>query len=52
MLNMDFRFQLFILLHHSRVDFHLIWEFNILKSSWVESFLTEAIFEKKKKDGI
>lgn len=43
---MDFRFQLFILLHHSGVDFHLIWGFNILQSS---SCLTEAILGKKER---
>lgn len=48
MLNTDFRFQLFILLHRSGVDFHLIWD--ILKSSWVKGFLTEAILGEKKKE--
>lgn len=44
MLNTDFRFQLFILLHHIVLDFHLIWDFNILKSSWVKGLFNWGIF--------
>lgn len=47
MLNTDFRFPLFILLHHSGVDFHSIWNLNIFELSWVKSFLAQAVLEKK-----
>lgn len=48
MLNTDFSFQLFILLHHSGVDFHFTGNLNIFELSWVKSFLAEVVLKKRR----